>query len=400
MQGPIPVSRATTLEPLTLLNPVYEWTEGASYLLVDRVRYQDRTGVVFTYHNPPVHQMGNPALDAYLGAFSEVERLGEGLSFLILTGTADPVHAGGDLKESLARLRQTRATAAEREAAGDAPAEIDALFRWADARIEKGFALYLAVRRASERLRTVAVCGGGTRFGGSAEVPLLADHRVADTRAALCFSEAQIGLIPGWGGVGRAVSLAGWENAYAMAATCAVVPASDLHRVGLVDRLVEIPEPFPRKERTGDKEADKKAHEAALWEHDARVSPVLLQAALDLAVAPDAPARHAPAPLLDPDAVRQEVRRRSDPTTYAELWGRPLRDVREELRRLGKPLAPQSVEALDELFATLPAGSFDEERFIHAEGRADGALYRDPRLERGIVATLEQRVADFRKDEP
>jgi hypothetical protein len=72
--------------------------------------------------------------------------------------------------------------------------------------------------------------------------------------------------------------------------------------------------------------------------------------------------------------------------------------VADDIERLGKPLAPQSVEALQQLFAELPVASFDEEKFIRAEGNADGRLYRDPRLHKGIVATLEQRVADFRED--
>lgn len=396
MQGPARVLRQGGIAGLEVLGPLHEWQEGKAYLLVDRVRYLGVEGVVFAYHNPPVHQMGNPALDAYLAAFAELDRLYERLGFVILTGACDPVHAGGDLKESLSRLQDTEAGRAMLEAEGADAAEIDRLYGWADGRIDKGFALYLAVRRASAKGRTVAVCGGGTRFGGSAEVPLMADWLVADSRAAMCFSEAQIGLIPGWGGVGRAVTKAGPQTAYAMAATCSVVKAAQLAAAGLADRIVEVAEPFPQKQRTEDPEADKKAHQAALDAHEDRVGATLLGSALALATE-KAPPRPGPArAIFTQDAVRAEIRRRADPATYSALWGQTLEAAAGALKALGRPLAPQSISQLDGLFDRLPAGSFDEEKFIHAEARADGALYRDPRLRAGIVATLEQRVADFR----
>lgn len=396
MQGPARVVRQGGIAGLEVLGPLYEWQEGKAYLLVDRVRFKGAEGVIFAYHNPPVHQMGNPALDAYLAAFRELDRLYDHLGFVILTGACDPVHAGGDLKESLGRLEETHARRAALLAAGADAAAVDGLYAWADGRIDKGFALYLAVRRASQKGRTIAVCGGGTRFGGSAEVPLMADWLVADSRAAMCFSEAQIGLIPGWGGVGRAVTKAGPETAYAMAASCSIVKAAELAAAGLVDRVVAVSEPFPKKQRTEDPEADKRAYQTALDAHEDRVGAALLGAALALALE-SAPQRPGPVrPIFSQAEVKAEIRRRADPATYAALWGQPLGDAAEALKPLGRPLAPQSIAQLDGLFDRLPAGSFDEEKFIHAEARADGALYRDPRLRAGIVATLEQRVADFR----
>jgi len=353
--------------------------------------------VVFSYYNPPVHQMGNPALDAYLTAFGELDRLYDDLGFVLLVGACDPVHAGGDLKESLGRLQETGEKKAELMAQGADPKTIDGLYAWADERIKKGCALYLAVRRASLKARTVSVCGGGTRFGGSAEVPLMADWVLADSRAAMCFSEAQIGLIPGWGGVGRAVAKASLETAYAMAGTCAVVGADALHAGGLVDRLVTVAEPFPKKQRTHDPENDKRSYQEALDAHEDNVGVHLLTAALDLAVEKDPQRAETTRPILDPEVVKAEINRRADPNTYQGLWGTPLAEAKDALKSLGRPLAPQSVAALDALFANASPGSFDEEKFVLAEGRADGALYRDPRLMPGIVATLEQRVADFRQ---
>ncbi|MFO7809118.1 hypothetical protein, partial [Guyparkeria sp.] len=42
------------------------WSEGKAYLVIDRIAFGDSEGAVLCYCNPPVHQVGNPGLDAYL----------------------------------------------------------------------------------------------------------------------------------------------------------------------------------------------------------------------------------------------------------------------------------------------------------------------------------------------
>ncbi len=74
-----------------------------------------------------------------------------------------------------------------------------------------------------------------------------------------------------------------------------------------------------------------------------------------------------------------------------------MKEVNEELGRLGRPLAPQSVEALSALFERYDASRFDEPAFVKEEADADARLYRDPRFRAGLVATLEQKVADYRE---
>jgi len=401
MHGPAALVRSAKLADFENLGPLHEWQDGQAYLLLDRVSYRGKAGAIFTYNNPPVHQMGNPALDAYLAGCAKLTPLYTQLDFLILYGACDPVHAGGDLKESLTRLEETQAKRAELEAAGAPAAEIDALYNWGDARLDKGFALYSALREAGRHLRTVAVCSGGMRFGGSAEVMLMADVLVADSRGGMCFSESQIGLIPGWGGVGRAITKAGLDNARHMAATCAVVKAAALADAGLVDLVVEVPEPFPRKQRTDDPAADKAAFLAALQANNDASGARLLPAALDVAVAERVPRRppESRTALASAADTAAEVARRADPQTYRELWGQPLKAAAEALKPLGKPLAPQSVETLDALLAKVDEASFDEPAFVQAESRADAELYRDPRFKQGILATLNQTVADFREAE-
>ncbi len=219
MKGPIQAVRSGKISGLADLGPLHEWSEGPASLVINQVSFNGKKGAVLCYCNRPVHQVGNPALDAFLQGLDKVFQKKEELEFLLLYGANDPVHAGGDLKESLEKLDKTLATKKEKQRAGAPAKEIDELYDWADRRLEKGVGLHSRVRRLAQHLRVVAVCGGGTRFGGSAEIPLMADYLVGDSRSGMCFSEAMIGLLPGWSGVARALVKAGLQNARAMALT-------------------------------------------------------------------------------------------------------------------------------------------------------------------------------------
>ncbi len=403
MQGPAKIVRTSEIPNYKVLGPLFEWAEGNAYLTVDRVQYGKKQGAIFSYCNPPVHQIGNSALAAFLQGFDTLDPLEEDLWFIIFHSACDPVHAGGDLKESLERLQQSNAERDRLQAAGADAERIRALFDWGDARIDKGFALYSKFREWGDKMRTVATCGGGTRFGGSAEVVLMSDEIVADSRAAMCFSESQIGLIPGWGGVGRAITKAGVDNARAMAATARIVKAPDLEVIGIFNEVLLTGAPLPKKNRTGDPEADKLRYLKALQRNDDEMGKALLIAALDKGT------DSAGATLMEPfrrktliaqNEVDAEIARRSNPLTYEGLWGKPLKETAEAMAELGKPLAPQSIEKLEALLADVGKQTWTgetEQAFIRAEGRADGELYRDPRLLVGILATLQQHVADFRE---
>jgi len=403
MKGPIQIVQSGKVEGLCKLGQLYEWSEGRISLILEAVSFKGSKGSVLCYTNPPVHQVGNPGLDAYLEALGILFKKTNEYSFLILYGANDPVHAGGDLKESLTKLDQTLAAKKDFEGEGASLEEIDGLYDWGDKRLEKGFALYRSMRHLSKDMRVIAVCGGGTRYGGSAEIPLMADYIVGDSRSGMCFSEVMLGLIPGWSGVGRAVTKAGFLNAKYMATTSAEMKTSQLRGIGVYNLAVDIPFPFPKKERTDDPEADKARYREALQKHDDETGLLLLPKALEFAVCPkgDIPiVKEDERPTLAPkDALSGEVARRSNPDTYKGLWGKPLKEVKDQLRSLGRPLAPQSVEELEKLFAEFSSSPFSEERFVEAEMQADARLYRDHRLRAGIIATLEQKVADFSNDE-
>jgi enoyl-CoA hydratase/carnithine racemase len=215
----------------------------------------------------------------------------------------------------------------------------------------------------------------------------------------MCFSEAMIGLLPGWSGVARALVKAGLENARAMALTGKEVKAAQLKAIGIYNVVVEVPLGFPKMPKTGDPKADKAAYAEALGKHDEETGGLLLPRGLELATC--SPGEIPPAPqravLVKETELTEEVKRRSNPQTYAHLFGKPVKEVSEEVGRLGRPLAPQSIEALSALFNVYDASRFDEAAFVKEEADADARLYRDPRFRAGLVATLEQKVADYRE---
>jgi len=288
----------------------------------------------------------------------------------------------------------------EKEASGVSAEEIDQLFDWADNRLKKGIALHGYIREISEYARVVAVCGGGTRYGGSAEIPLMADYLVGDARSGMCFSEVMIGLIPGWSGLARTLIKAGLTNAEYMAKTSKEVKADQLKEIGIYNEVVDIPFSFPEREKTDDIEADKARYQEALETHDEETGLLLLPSGLEIATCPieEIPKKGVrdTKALASEEEISLEVARRKNPENYAHLWGKPLVEVKEEIAKMGRPLAPQSIEALTNLLEDYEPSRFDEKVFVEREMEADARLYRDPRFRAGLIGTLEQIVADYR----
>ena len=399
MKGPLKLLRSGKIQGLENLGPIHEWSEGAACLAIDEISFAGKRGAILSYTNPPVHQVGNPGLDAYLEGLDRLYGRKDDLKFLITAGANDPVHAGGDLKESLEKLDKTLSMKKEKEEAGASAEEIDALYDWADRRLEKGVALYGKMRQLAKRLRTIALCGGGARFGGSAEIPLMSDYLVGDSRSGMCFSEVMIGLLPGWSGVARAIVKAGRLNARAMAMTGKEVKADKLKAIGIYNVVVDVSLPFPKMQKTGDPKADKASYMEALEKHDEETGMILIPRAMEIATCDEVhiPVVREPVALATEAEISEEVARRGDPRNYAHLWGKPLKEVREEIGKLGRPLAPQSVEALSALIGRYNRSGFDEHDFVKKEAETDAGLYRDFRFRAGLTATLEQKVANYKE---
>ncbi|MBI4068018.1 enoyl-CoA hydratase/isomerase family protein [Candidatus Kaiserbacteria bacterium] len=318
---------------------------GLKMLHAHTVSFKGTRGVVLHYENPPVHQIDTHVLDAYASELKLIERRKRELSFLIFSFAPDPVHAGGDLKETLTSLRTKRG------------------YRWADRRLLTAFALYKRVRALAKHLRIISVLPGGDYYGGSAEIALWADQMVGDPRTTICMSEATIGLIPGWGGLARLSTKAGHHNARCLVATARKTTARELKAIGVLDAVV-----------------------------GSCMLAALFQRAFKLALSKIK--TRVPTILMSEDDMEAEVARRCDPHTYSHLWGKPLGDVRNEIAELKMPLAPQSIQALRTLFLAYGI-PYEEEHFFRTEMKCDSMLYRHPLLAEGIRAVLEKRVPNF-----
>jgi enoyl-CoA hydratase/carnithine racemase len=228
----------------------------------------------------------------------------------------------------------------------------------------------------------------------------MADYLVADSRSAMCFSEAMIGIIPGWGGVARVLTKAGVETAEYMAKTATPLNARELEKAGVFNEVVDVPLSLPRLQRTGNAEQDRRNYLIELEIHDEASGRLLLPKALDAATRQDRDIRAVHERVrkvrYTKDEISDEVARRVEPMNYRGLWGRPLTEVEKEIGKLGRPLAPQSIRAVTGLLETYNRDSYDEKRFVEAELEADAALYWDPLFPEGLRSMLEKRVPDFR----
>jgi len=378
---------------------LYEWKKGNAYLTIDSVRFKGKNGAILYYHNPPVHQIGTTALYAFHeGLDRVVGELGK-LDYFIVYGTNDPVHSGGDLKESLEKLERSLRAKAELILKAAPAEDVDSLFRWGEERLQKGIVLYDKIRCIARQARVVGVCGGGLRFGGSAEIQLMCDVLVGDSRSGMCFSEAMIGIIPGWGGMARVLSKAGLENAEYMTKTARVVEAKQLKEIGIYNDVVTVDFPFPQKRK-----GNSHNYQMRLEEHDSKTALLMLPRALALATCekdeiPAVSAAHRKI-LASREEISEEVEKRMNPDHYVNIRNQRLKDVQAEISLLGRPLAPQSIAAVDGLLNALEFSTYNEAHFIHEELKADAALYRDPKFMVGLTAMLEQRVPDFREPKP
>lgn len=175
---------------------------------------------IWTFDRPAARNAIDPELAGELAtAVAQAERDGD-LRALVLTGAGDQAFiAGADLKFLRAAEPEVRA-------------ELDQTMVELLARLE---ALPVPVIAA---LNGVAV-GGGT------EVALACDMRIAEPHASFTFKHARMGVTPGWGGLGRLVSLVGRGTASKLLFTAQPMDAEEALRAGLVDEVVG-----PKKART------------------------------------------------------------------------------------------------------------------------------------------------------
>jgi enoyl-CoA hydratase len=82
----------------------------------------------------------------------------------------------------------------------------------------------------------------GFALGGGLEVACSCDIRIASTRSKFGTPEINLGLIPGYGGTQRLVSLLGYGKAFEMVYTGEMIDAEEAQRIGLVNHVVDADE--------------------------------------------------------------------------------------------------------------------------------------------------------------
>jgi enoyl-CoA hydratase len=137
---------------------------------------------------------------------------------LVLRGSGDRAFvSGGDLKE-LAKIRTH----------------------------EEAVAMAVRMRRLCDRIATfpapVIAALNGHALGGGAEVAVAADIRVAADDIVIGFNQADLAIMPAWGGAERLAALVGRSQALLLITTGDRLDTTEAHRIGLIDRV------YPRAE--------------------------------------------------------------------------------------------------------------------------------------------------------
>ncbi|WP_193095746.1 3-hydroxyacyl-CoA dehydrogenase NAD-binding domain-containing protein [Brevibacterium sp. FME17] len=179
--------------------------------------------VVIDDPNSKVNTMNDHFKAAFEGTVEWLEANVDDISGVVLTSAKKTFFAGGDLN----KLRAADPENSEAEAA-----------------------LTNHMKTVMRRLETlgkpVVAAINGAALGGGLEVALVAHHRIAAEDVSslrVGFPEVSLGLLPGGGGVARAVRLMGLQNALQKA----ILPstkfkAADALKLGLIDELAPVAE--------------------------------------------------------------------------------------------------------------------------------------------------------------
>jgi enoyl-CoA hydratase/carnithine racemase len=365
-----------------------------NYVTLTRVHHHGRFGVLLYYANPDPRKLHAVDERGMLELFQAVATVEEqavlpaesgGLSFLVLYGAYDAVHAGADITEFAGEPDYERLRA----------------------HMYRGVELDARIKALWPRLRTVGVLCGN-RFGGSVEWPLFAQYGVADTATTLQLSEVTLGILPGWDGILNVMFRSGSDNALYMAATGNPVSGTQLLETGLVHALVE-------SDSAPDRQLSAPEAYAVAWQaHAERSQQRLLDAALQLATAQSTAAAGATPALSTPEDLEAELARRTAVEPYQTLRDHILLQVEgiapdqqeaelkrlgklamSELGNLGKPLAPNAVEAISgfvEQYRELSAAELTERTLELGRHEADLCieLMRHDNRRVGVNAVLSK----------
>ncbi len=106
---------------------------------------------------------------------------------------------------------------------------------WSRDRLETVYRAAINLRNT--RSRKVSVVHGDV-YGGSMELPLMADYLIAEEGTTVCFPECTLGGIPGFGGTAFIFERTGAHNTKMIIFTGGMLSAELASKTGLVDEVV------------------------------------------------------------------------------------------------------------------------------------------------------------------
>jgi enoyl-CoA hydratase/carnithine racemase len=178
-----------------------------------QVDVEDRVAVL-TIDHPPVNALDRDTFADLKGAFEQALSDKE-VKAIVIAGAGQSFVAGADINE-------LRAIGGAEEARAMAQA---------------GHELLNAIERSPKPV--IAAVNGRFCLGGGNELILACHVRIAERSAKFGQPEIKLGLIPGWGATQRLTRLVGLGKAVELILTGDHIRATEAHRIGLVNDVVE-----------------------------------------------------------------------------------------------------------------------------------------------------------------
>ncbi len=183
----------------------------------------DHRVAVVTINRPDKLNALNARVKEDLGAAFAALKVAGDVDVVILTGSGEKAFVAGTDIGELTTLKEDSGKAF---AAG-------------------GQALFDSVENLG---KPVIAAVNGYALGGGCELALACHIRIASEKAKFGQPEANLGIIPGYGGTQRLARLVGKGRAMEMILTGAQVDANEALRIGLVNKVVPAPELLARSQ--------------------------------------------------------------------------------------------------------------------------------------------------------
>ncbi|MCB9946955.1 MAG: enoyl-CoA hydratase [Rhodospirillaceae bacterium] len=177
------------------------------------VETRGKVGVV-TLNRPKALNALNDQLITELNQALDAFEADEQVGCIVVTGSEKAFAAGADIKEMASKTFM--------DVYGD-----DFIAKW---------------MRVTKLRKPVIAAVAGYALGGGCEMAMMCDFILAAENAKFGQPEITIGTIPGSGGTQRLTRFAGKSKAMEMCLTGRMMDAAEAERVGLVSRVVPVPE--------------------------------------------------------------------------------------------------------------------------------------------------------------